>query len=279
MEARHPPVRTDGAGGSWRDLNGTPGAPEISTLASQFYAGAYVGDGRENVQDRFYATARVLDSLKLGDFLEVGSGFGQYLRHVAARPGTGLVCGLEVVKSAALASRADGVQVIRADVAASSLPFGDSVFDTVLCAEVIEHMYDTDHLLIEMKRVLRPGGRLVITTPNLASWYNRLSLLLGHQPFFSEVSLRHTVGLPYPMKMNYGHIHVFTLRSLLDLLSINRLAICRVSANPIGRRLFATSKVPVPLRATIALMDWVSKKFPSLASGLIVVASPLSGNR
>ena len=45
------------------------------------------------------------------------------------------------------------------------LPFGDSSFDLVLCAETIEHVRDLQFLLSEARRVLEPGGRLAITTP------------------------------------------------------------------------------------------------------------------
>ena len=45
------------------------------------------------------------------------------------------------------------------------LPLGDSSFELVLCAETIEHVRDVQLLLSEARRVLRPGGRLAITTP------------------------------------------------------------------------------------------------------------------
>ena len=45
------------------------------------------------------------------------------------------------------------------------LPLKDASFDLVLCAETIEHVRDLQLLLSEARRVLRPGGRLAITTP------------------------------------------------------------------------------------------------------------------
>ena len=45
------------------------------------------------------------------------------------------------------------------------LPFGDSAFELVLCAETIEHVRDVQLLLSEIRRVLVPGGRLALTTP------------------------------------------------------------------------------------------------------------------
>jgi SAM-dependent methyltransferase len=49
---------------------------------------------------------------------------------------------------------------------AEALPFSDESFDVVICREVIEHVKDTDAVFVEMKRVLKRGGYLLITTPN-----------------------------------------------------------------------------------------------------------------
>jgi ubiquinone/menaquinone biosynthesis C-methylase UbiE len=54
---------------------------------------------------------------------------------------------------------------------ATHLNFPPCVFDGVLCSEVIEHIPDAAAAIGEIYRVLRPGGRLVLSTPNRASWY------------------------------------------------------------------------------------------------------------
>ena len=50
------------------------------------------------------------------------------------------------------------------------LPFADGEFDLVVCIETIEHIRDTQMAFSEMRRVLRPGGRLAITTPASSRW-------------------------------------------------------------------------------------------------------------
>ena len=45
------------------------------------------------------------------------------------------------------------------------LPFADNTFDSVLCAEVFEHVEQLDDVIIELYRVLKPGGRMIVTTP------------------------------------------------------------------------------------------------------------------
>jgi len=50
---------------------------------------------------------------------------------------------------------------------AAPLPFASASFDTVLCTSVLEHVHDAEAVVSEIARVLRPGGRLIITVPFL----------------------------------------------------------------------------------------------------------------
>lgn len=95
----------------------------------------------------------------------------------------------------------------------------------ILCFDVIEHLFDPDYLLTEAFRVLAWGGSIVITTPNLASWYNRICLCAGWQPFWTEVSTRFVIGNPIRKKrmtekkiMPSGHLRLFTTKALRELL-------------------------------------------------------------
>jgi SAM-dependent methyltransferase len=70
------------------------------------------------------------------------------------------------------------------------LPFDDGAFDLVLCAETIEHVRDVQMLLSELRRVLRPGGTLALTTPANLPVGRRPDPLSPHLRFFSRRSLR-----------------------------------------------------------------------------------------
>ncbi|MDO0932856.1 methyltransferase domain-containing protein [Streptomyces sp. DG2A-72] len=121
----------------------------------------------------------------------------------------------------------------------NSLPFRDSSADAVLFSEVIEHLVDPDAALDEIRRVLRPGGHLMLSTPNLAAWYNRALLLAGVQPVFSEVSLRAIHGRPG--REVVGHLRLYTARALREYVTTAGFEVVRLKGAPFHG-------VPRPLR-------------------------------
>src|SRR5271157_5549639 len=70
-----------------------------------------------------------------------------------------------------------------ADFNTRPLPFSDNAFSLVVCEQVIEHLHNTTFFISELYRILKIGGSLLLSTENLASWPNRLALLLGFAPF------------------------------------------------------------------------------------------------
>ena len=69
-----------------------------------------------------------------------------------------------------------------------TLDFEDESFDLIILAEVIEHLYDPDIVLSECYRILKTNGCLLITTPNLLSWYNRILMMFGYYPMNLDIS-------------------------------------------------------------------------------------------
>jgi SAM-dependent methyltransferase len=159
--------------------------------------------------------------------------------------------------SLTLASRR-GLTLLRAELD-TGLPVRSGSVDVVIMSEVIEHLVDTDSAIEEARRVLKPGGSLLLSTPNLAAWYNRGLLALGIQPVFSEVSLRSVFGRPGSQVA--GHLHMFTRRALVELLAAYGLEVLRVR----GARYH---DVPALLRP----LDRLFCHWPSAASILLVQA-------
>ena len=171
---------------------------------------------RPGTADRPGMAARVLD---------VGCGDGSFLEHLAARIGDRRVSYVGVDYSEYQLAKAARLpyEFHKCDLG-EGIPLPDGSVDLVHAAEIIEHLYDPDLLIEECARVLRPGGHLVVTTPNLHAWYNRVLFLVGMQPIFHETSTRSTevgAGVLRRFKRDsrpVGHLRLFNRAALIDLL-------------------------------------------------------------
>ncbi len=147
------------------------------------------------------------------------------------------------------------------------LPYASTSFNCVVLGEVIEHVPDPDFLLNEIRRVLVDGGYLVISTPNMVSWANRILVPLGIQPLFTETSSEINLGrywkaLGQGGKVQ-GHLKIFTYRSLAEILELSSFRIISRSGAPFF--------FPFPL----SVLDHFFSKLPSLASNLVYVAQKI----
>lgn len=127
--------------------------------------------------------------------LDAGAGNGALVQCLMGQRSVDIVVGVD------LASKGGGV--LKGDI--RNLCFGDSGFDTVFCTDVLEHLNDEDLLscIREMNRVLKPGGRLILTTldqedlgaelvrcPECGCIFHRW----GHQQVFSVERLSNLFG-------------------------------------------------------------------------------------
>jgi ubiquinone/menaquinone biosynthesis C-methylase UbiE len=85
------------------------------------------------------------------------------------------------------------------------LPFVDNEFELVLCVEVLEHVRDVQLFLSEVRRVLRPGGGLALTTPAWSRWIALWRVLFG-------------AGFEREFDPLSPHLRFFTKRSLAQVL-------------------------------------------------------------
>jgi SAM-dependent methyltransferase len=241
-----PPVTTAdrGSPGSLRAFYEDPDTPASS------------GPDRAHRMARMLSAA--LDSVPApARILDLGCGDGAAAGLAAQRnPGHHLI-GFDWSAGALARARRLGLTVVRSGV--DPLPVATGSVDVVIMSELIEHLVDTDSALDEVRRVLRPGGSLLLSTPNLAAWYNRGLVALGVQPIFSEVSLRGVYGRPGHVVA--GHLHLFTRGALVGLLAARGFTGIAVS----GARYH---DVPRPLRP----LDRAFCAWPAAASILLVHA-------
>jgi 2-polyprenyl-3-methyl-5-hydroxy-6-metoxy-1,4-benzoquinol methylase len=111
------------------------------------------------------------------------------------------------------------------------LPFQDASFDLVWCSEVIEHLNNPKEVIKEIERVVKPGGKYILTTPNSFFWlYYFLKLFgfshkdwqnAGHKHFFHMRDIRKL----FPQSSIYGYfpyiIFKFKIKRFVSLLSPN----------------------------------------------------------
>jgi 2-polyprenyl-3-methyl-5-hydroxy-6-metoxy-1,4-benzoquinol methylase len=202
---------------------------------------------------------RMLAVVKAHRVLDVGCGRGLFpseLHRLGAQ-----AYGIDVFDPDSIA--ADGWAYTSGDITCG-LPYPDGGFDCVTLGEVIEHVPDPDELLFDIRRVLAPGGWLVVSTPNLVCWANRALVPLGIQPLFTETSSRVTLGRRHRVlgqgSRAQGHLKVFTHRSLAEILELHGFQVHERRGLPFA--------FPWPARLVdVACAGWVS-----LASILLYVA-------
>lgn len=100
--------------------------------------------------------------------LEVGCGAGQTVRWLKETGRAERAWGLELFESAAVLARDHCEQVIVGDAEVLiESSFDGMQFDLILCLDVLEHMVDPWRFLTRLQRVLVPGGKLIISVPNI----------------------------------------------------------------------------------------------------------------
>ena len=163
------------------------------------------------------ALRRLARERKGADALEVGPGSGIYLpllcdlfEHVSASD----VERAYLDQLADLAARRPNLELIIDDIASSTLD--PESFDLVLCSEVIEHAARPGRFVAGLRRVLRPGGMLVLTTPQARSTLE-LASKVAFLPGIIDV-VRRVYREPI---LPTGHISLLTVRQVGDLLAGN----------------------------------------------------------
>lgn len=116
------------------------------------------------------------------------------------------------------------------DVMKHGIPFGN--WDVILANHSIEHFSDPDNFLENCRKVMRPNTILEIATPNLTAWFNRILFLFGYVPHSVELSKICNVGKPFGWGKEPlgGHIYVYTIPALLELLRFHGFKVTSVKA-------------------------------------------------
>lgn len=153
-----------------------------------------------------------LKPLKKGLVLDIGCGDGTNAKRIKKLGFD--VFGVDISKQAVKKAQENGIKAKVVDLNTQKLPFEDNHFDVVWLTDVIEHVFWPDELLSEIYRVLKKGGYLYLTTPNVSWYIIRLRILLGD-----------TLKDVHP-----EHIHWFNKKNLLETLANHKFTQVRYSS-------------------------------------------------
>jgi len=198
--------------------------------------------------------------------LEIGCADGLLGRMLIEERGAD-VHGIDINGTAVKVAITRGVKAKRINLEEKRLDFPANMFDFVICGDVIEHIFDTGLLLSDIRKVLKPGGHLIATVPNTASWYNRIFLLFGYLPTWIESASDVYTGNPF-MKESCGHIRAFTKRSFIELLKLKGFGIQKVK----GVSLDGDGTYSKRAETLWSGVDGLFSKSASLASVILVKA-------
>ena len=216
----------------------------------------------EHEDRRLDKIVEIVHGLRPATVLDVGCGSG-WLAGLLQQRTDATVIGVDIVEGL----NPTGWSYLTADVT-RGLPLRDGSVDCVVAGEIIEHVPDPDQMLTEIHRVLAPGGSLVISTPNMVSWANRVLVPLGVQPLGTETSSVVALGRRWRVlgqgNRVQGHLKVFTHRALDEILA------------RYGFSVTARFGMPAEFPYPASLVDDFFTRFVALSSDLLYVAERVS---
>ncbi len=156
--------------------------------------------------------------------LDIGCGSSRIIQDLPQ------VIGLDILLPKLRFLRGRHSRLIQGDIFA--LPFPGAAFDAVICSEVIEHIPDRPSLFAELTRILRPGGTLVLGTPDYGRWLWWM--------------LEYCYGKILPGAYAHEHIKHYTRASLTERLRAYGYAIPEIRYVGFCEMIFRTTKAATP---------------------------------
>jgi len=164
-----------------------------------FSEGKY-GQGRERLQAFKMAMLEWVPKTGGLSLLDLGCGSGEMSARLAELGHR--VIGIDISENALHKYNQRGYAGIKGDLE-GAIPFVPQKFDLLWCSEVIEHLIHPEKFLAECLRLLKPGGQLLLSTPNSGHYVYR--------------TLRYC-GIPWEKIQHSGHRNFFTYTSIMEMI-------------------------------------------------------------
>jgi SAM-dependent methyltransferase len=230
-------------GVEWRD-EAPPALPEAASqpvAAEQISTWAPDGPARAYVETHLTRLERTLALtppggpsdriLEMGAYLQITPALRSHLGYGEVR---GCYFGKLGQTGRRTAVSAEGetfeCEIDHFDAERDCYPYSDGYFTTVLCGELIEHLcQDPMHLMMEVNRILKPGGHLVLTTPNIAALRGIAAILQGYHPGFFHAYIRPAVEGD---AVDARHNREYTPREIHQLLENAGFSVVELETGP-----------------------------------------------
>jgi 2-polyprenyl-3-methyl-5-hydroxy-6-metoxy-1,4-benzoquinol methylase len=190
----------------------------------KFYESISVTKLSESDKRRLKIMIELVRDLKVKKLLDVGCipEMTETFVNTLKCEGVGINISKKVLRSARKTKK---IKYICADAQYLSL---NEKFDLIVCGEILEHLLDVDDFIYRVKKLLNPNGYLLLTIPNLASLFNRISLLFGWQPRGLNPSRKILLNPFTKYDYNWGHVSMFTHYSIKKFLKENGFKILKI---------------------------------------------------
>lgn len=143
----------------------------------------YLNYGRPIFTEWGRAAVAGSESKKPFSVLDLGCGHGTDLLNIQAATEKKLkLYGIENYPPYVAECRQQGIEIASLDIEKDAYPYAEQSFDLILANQILEHTKEIFWIMAECARLLKPGGKMIVGVPNLASFHNRLLLLFGQQP-------------------------------------------------------------------------------------------------
>jgi SAM-dependent methyltransferase len=184
---------------------------------------------------------RNLQFLKMLDYnpeakvIDLGCGNGDFTLKIKEKINCKEITGVDIWDNALKEASKKNIITKKINVD-ENLDFSDCSFDVVVSNQVLEHLFFPSKFIRGVYRILKNYGYAIISTENLSSWDNIVSLLFGYTPFSMEFD-RIKIGNPFsPHDMEKrgeypSHVRIFSFQGLIDLLKFQGFKIEKVSAS------------------------------------------------
>jgi 2-polyprenyl-3-methyl-5-hydroxy-6-metoxy-1,4-benzoquinol methylase len=181
-----------------------------------------------------------------------------------AAAGIKVIHGFDISEESLRRLRAKGYEGFYWDADGGDCPMPNETYDMLIAGEIIEHLIDTDHFAEETHRILKPNGYLILSTPNLASWYNRLRLLRGLVPRSYPGT---STTIAKDVLIDNKHIRINVLDEWVNFLERHQFEVLQVHGSSHLQALAGSWRTSL-----IKFLDRLACRAPSLSTNIILVA-------